>query len=85
MNPTPTTGRIVHYYMNDDMCVSPATVLATHADINPNVWPREVPAPRVGTDEVSLLVHGLIRDYRKHAVPFSEYPKAGHWSWPPRA
>lgn len=79
----PTVGRIVHYYMNDNMCVSPAVVLVTNTDVNLDVWPDEIPIPY--GDELSLLVHGLIRDYRLHSVPFSETPKPGHWTWPPRS
>lgn len=84
-DPQPTTGRIVHFYLNDDMCVSPATVLATYRDVNSEVWPDDLAErPERVKGTVSLLVHGLVRDYRVHGVPYSADPQAGCWTWPPR-
>lgn len=107
MNPKPTVGRIVHFYLNEDMMVSPAVVLNTHATTDAEFLSEEEPEVSEGSwrfdheqgrmvlaggeivkplasDDLDLLVHGLVRDYRAYSVPHSTEPRAGHWSWPPR-
>lgn len=111
MSQTPSVGRQVHFYLNDDMVVSPAEiintqettnleVLNTHQPKAPDgsyVWTGDVlakvkdsDAGRIrieapdDADNVDLLVDGLVKSYRVYNAPYSDVPKAGHWSWPPR-
>lgn len=73
----PTVGRIVHFYWSEGFIGAPRT-------------PRSDPQAAVitalweGTD-VSLFVMSQGHCFHTDAaVPFSETPLTGHWSWPPR-
>jgi hypothetical protein len=68
----PTIGRIVHFTAQispDEVCTFAAIVTATAAD-----------------DCVSLTVFPEgAAPYTRTGVAFSEQPRLGCWSWPPRA
>jgi len=70
----PTIGRAVHYQSygspGGEHKSEPraATITSIHAD---------------GTT-VSLFVMTPTGTFHNATTPYSETPKAGHWSWPPR-
>lgn len=72
----PTVGRIVHFHAQDDSqplaCII-TKVYQNHGEAMPIDAAFFQPASGIGP-----LVGGLV------AVGFSEEPKAGHWTWPPR-
>lgn len=66
----PTVGRIVHYY-------------STEADIKDGEPIAALIVSTFGEGIVALtlfLPNGLAWE----EAPFSEAPRPGHWSWPPR-
>lgn len=69
----PSVGRVVHYYMKDDSEPLASIVTKVHSSTSAVDAVFFPPASGVGP-----LVGGLI------AIEFSEEPKAGHWTWPPR-
>jgi hypothetical protein len=75
----PTVGRIVHYQShgspNGQHKSRPRAAVVTEV---PEHWEDIVGRP------VSLCVLNPTGQYFDQNVPFSEEPKAGHWSWPPR-
>lgn len=99
MNPTIGRIVHYHSKIGDGI-VSPAIVLRTRETTNLDVierWglnpagtlsgksrPAELVAELPDDTTVDLVVHGLGGDYREYAVPFSEVPEPGTWSWPPR-
>lgn len=70
---TPTIGRIVHYTSLGDSEAK---------------YPPETQAAiitRVYSDvTVALKIFYKTGLFDMDSVPFSEEPKRGHWSWPPR-
>jgi hypothetical protein len=70
----PSVGRIVHFYQqNTDENPIPALVIGVYDD----------------SGKVDLTVFGRSRFAEPTTmpgidVPYSEAPKKGHWSWPPR-
>lgn len=68
---TPTVGRIVHYYSGD-----------IHSE------PRGPYAALVVNDTGSIGLQIFPRNgetpWYQDRVPYSEEPKAFHWTWPPR-
>ena len=83
MSQKPSIGRVVIFNLNDDGCPSPATIIRTKATTSPEI-PLPAGVPLLEETEVDLLVHGLLRDYRKHGVPFSDAGVRGSWTWPER-
>lgn len=77
----PSIGRIVHYQSygtpGGEYLPEPRAAIVT--EVQPaNVFdPPEVP-------NVALCVLNPTGIFFSFAVPFSEDPKPGHWSWPPR-
>lgn len=72
----PTVGRIVHYYSetaDEELNKKPHAALVVHVYANPDAY-------------VGLQVFArLPKEYdMRTSAPFSETPKPGHWSWPPR-
>lgn len=66
----PSIGRLVHFYnLGDDAGEFPCAALITGL--------RE----DIGVSLKVFYPSGL---FDMHAVPFSETPRPGHWSWPPR-
>lgn len=70
----PTVGRIVHYRMRDTDLPLAALVVGTFLDGSASL------AVFTGRSTFKGRAESLFQ----RAVPFSETPKAGHWSWPPR-
>lgn len=72
----PTAGRIVHFYSDtadESLNQKPHAAIITHVYESPVFY-------------VGLLVFARLPeeyDMRTSAL-FSEEPKAGHWTWPPR-
>ena len=66
----PTIGRTVHY-MAPLECGG-----ETYAGIITSVAPDD--------STVNLVTFGATSVYFNLAIPFSESPQAGSWSWPPR-
>jgi hypothetical protein len=83
----PSVGRIVHYYA-PAACVPEGKLDGPYAGIITGVVPC-VPAGEDGVHEdegfASLMTFGPSGSTYPHSfVPFSEEPKPGHWTWPPR-
>jgi len=82
MTQTPTVGRIVHYYplQNPAYKTPPgpyaAIVTASAVDL-------QLPETEACIAAMVLFPSG--NPIGHHCIPFSETPKPGHWSWPPRA
>ncbi len=69
----PSIGRIVHYQ-----------AFGTPGGEHPSV-PRAAIITEVGDGgSVGLFVANPTGLFLNRDVPFSEEPKPGHWSWPPR-
>lgn len=91
---------VIYCSKNGDGVTSPAMVLRTRDTTIPEVierWgtspdgtlsgkgrPESLVAELPDDFTVDLLSHGLGGDYREYCIPYSETPKPGHWSWPPR-
>jgi hypothetical protein len=71
----PTVGRIVHYQ-----------AYGTPGGEYPSV-PRAAVVTQVGGEDnaVGLAILNPTGMFFNASVPYSEEPKPGHWSWPPRA
>lgn len=71
----PSIGRIVHYHSygtpGGEYLPEPRAAIIT------TVWQDE--------KVVGLCVLNPSGMFFNNSVPFSEDPKPGHWSWPPRA
>lgn len=70
----PNVGRIVHYYIEDAIEPYAALITAVNSDdtVELNVFTRRassLKSNQFGEDVIA---------------PFSEEPKPGHWTWPPR-
>ena len=81
----PTVGRTVHYYPPDDGDVMPAPLAAIIVRVD---GIRHEIDDSHGCHEACAKVylhvfHGQ-GERRMDNVPWSEEPKRGHWSWPPR-
>ena len=79
-------GRVVHYVSAHEPYIeSPAIVLMAKPDY---VWGEAVASAFEPTeaDSVSLLVHGLVNDYREHDVEHLVFGEEGwsprSWHWP---
>lgn len=73
----PSVGRIVHFYPNtadDDLNKVPHAAIITYVDFT------EIEV------DVYVFVPSRFKGYSQNfsGVPFSENPKPGHWTWPPR-
>lgn len=70
---TPTVGRIVHYYTGNarDALQGPMAALVVFEA-------AERPSLHV------FARFGEASDFHVAAAPYSETPKAFHWTWPPR-
>lgn len=65
----PTVGRIVHYKRPGRVLPRAAIVTYYSAEFS----------------DVDLHVFEILgEDFKAEGVPYSEEPKDGHWSWPPR-
>lgn len=76
----PTIGRIVHFVPPSEN-VGPKSVKLVAAIVT-NVHGADVPV--TGEHHCDLATFGPNSLYFQHMVPWSEEPKPGHWSWPPR-
>lgn len=77
MQPSPTVGRIVHYHPPQDPdCAVPWAALVTAVN------PRGLHEPDGSISAAVYLPSGTATGYPH--IPYSETPKPGHWSWPPR-
>lgn len=76
----PTVGRIVHYQSfgspgGEHKSLARAAVITETQAENP-----EIADPTT----VGLAVLNPTGQYFNRNTPYSEEPKPGHWSWPPR-
>lgn len=78
--PKPTVNRAVHYqsYGTPGGEYLPEARAATITAVNANPYTGEP------NGDVSLCVMNPNGFFLNPNVPFSETPKPGHWSWPPR-
>lgn len=76
MNPKPTIARMVHYHSygtpGGEYMPEPRAAVITQVN-------------DADTGEVALCVLNPTGLFFNTAVPYSEEPKPGHWSWPPRS
>lgn len=79
----PTIGRVVHYRSygtpGGEYLPEPRAAIVTEvtsAQLTPGADPEQV---------VGLCILNPTGMFFNQRVPFSEEPKPGHWSWPPRA
>ncbi|MFJ1459732.1 hypothetical protein [Nocardia sp. N2S4-5] len=79
--PTPSIGRIVHYqtYGTPGGEFRPQPLAALITGVRDDFGTDDAPESRV-----SLVVFYDNGFSNKTNVRFSEEPKPGHWSWPPR-
>ncbi len=49
MSQKPSVGRVVHFYLNDDMVVSPAEIIATFGDMDFELLERNRPVAETGS------------------------------------
>lgn len=82
MTPTPSVGRVVHYhsYGTPGGEFLPEARAAIITAVYPE--PPELADPELL--HVGLCVLNPTGMFFNQLVPFSEEPKPGHWSWPPR-
>lgn len=79
---TPTIGRIVHYHSygtpGGEYLPEPrAAIITVVCEDTPDLADPEVL-------HVGLAVLNPTGMFFNQLVPYSETPKAGHWTWPPR-
>ncbi|MDQ0756083.1 hypothetical protein [Arthrobacter sp. B3I4] len=79
MSQTPSIGRIVHFYPAQSL---PDCANGPWAAIITAVHRRGSHVPDGGISASVFLPSGTAAGYP--FLPFSETPKPGHWSWPPR-
>jgi hypothetical protein len=80
----PSVGRIVHYHDSTAVAPQAAIIIGVHSpDDVARRWPT------MAADISGLVcLHVFPADRAPHGldpIPYSEMPKPGHWSWPPRA
>lgn len=81
----PTVGRIVHYtYENDDKKVGSVAAIVTRTKESLKELPGFEGSTLPDDTTVDLEVFDVIQSYRLHCVGFSENPKEGYWTWPPK-
>lgn len=79
--PQPTVGRIVHYQAHGSpngqhKSLPRAAIVTETAAENPELYTDPM--------TIGLCVLNPTGQYFNRETPYSETPKAGHWSWPPR-
>lgn len=96
MDQKPSIGRIVHYHHETPVGLrkEPVMVLKTFPAIITDVKDstalvqNEPGIAMMPTIEVGLQIFGCYYGQdpmpARESYPYSETPKAGHWSWPPR-
>lgn len=82
ITPIPAIGRIVHYQSYGtpagEFLSEPRAAVITEVDKNQRF-------PRLDSQgDVGLCVLNPTGMFFSRHVPFSDEPKPGHWSWPPR-
>jgi len=79
MSQTPSVGRIVHYhsYGTPGGEYLPEARAAIITEVQPGAEPGDGPL-------VGLAVLNPTGVFFNQFVRFSEEPKPGHWTWPPR-
>lgn len=82
----PTIGRVVHYHSygtpNGEYLPEPRAAIVTAVPEFLSEGPNSGPEGYVPA--VHLCVLNPTGLFFNHDVKFSEEPKPGHWSWPPR-
>ena len=82
MNQQPSIGRIVHYHSygspGGEFKPEPRAAVITEVGHNGISYNFEA------TGEGGLAVLNPTGMFFNRNVPYSEIPKPGHWSWPPR-
>jgi hypothetical protein len=83
MSQSPSIGRIVHYHSygtpGGEYLPEPRAAIITAIDQSDMPY-----ATAIGDTTVALAVLNPTGMFFNQTVPFSEEPKPGHWSWPPR-
>ena len=78
----PTVGRIVHYQSygtpGGEYTAQPRAAIVTAVR-------GDEPVPEHGVPYVDLAVLNPEGMFFNREVAYSDEPKPGHWSWPPRA
>lgn len=76
---TPSIGRVVHYHSygtpNGEYQPRPRAAMITDVAVD---------GAGVVNERVSLAVFNPTGLFFDVAVPYSDEPKPGHWTWPPR-
>lgn len=91
MQGNPTVGRIVHYqsYGTPNGEFKPAVRAAIITEVDTTVMVMEDGTTQetgrlTSKGEVGLCVLNPTGMFFNQHVPYSDVPKPGHWSWPPR-
>jgi hypothetical protein len=78
----PSVGRIVHYYPLENPAYQ--TPPGPYAAIVTAVEPVTLPLPGQEGCIALMAFTPIGNAMGRPCVPYSETPKPGHWSWPPR-
>lgn len=85
----PTVGRIVHYQAygspNGEYKSEPRAAIVTQVLENTTTEGAENQQTEGWVPNVGLAILNPTGMFFNPSIPYSAEPKAGHWSWPPKA